>query len=294
MRFETGDPLFDVPTPDLAAAAESLLARTEDLARDLLSKARRRAELTEDPPAATDAIAIAMARDAPEGWPARLGSPWFDETFGPFTRGLKLGVLPLPDALGAASFARACATFGGALRAAGASPSLPFTLAREPEFTAVYRFACVFGALPASAAFQRRVLGNVARVADAQARVLARSALFEARLEAARFLLGGDRSPDRFEEVTLRLFGEPLPRGLAGAWPPKPDDPRARLLGLVTAHALSDELVQRFDDDWFANPRAVLHLRSIASGPAREAPLDPGALAVATAALARAFEGALA
>ena len=293
MRFEGTDPLFEVPTADLAAAAEALLTRTEDLSRELLAKARRRAELEEDPPRPTDAIAIAIARDAPEGWPARLAWPWFDEVFGPFTRGLRLGVVPLPDALGASSFLRGCGAFGAALRAAGASPSLPFALAREPEFTAMHRFACVFGALPASAAFQRRVLGNVARVADAQARVLARTALFEARFEAARFLLGLDRKPDRFEDVTFRLFGAPLPRPLAGAWPSKRDDGRARLLGLLTAHPLSEELVQRFDEDWFANPRAVLHLRAIASGPARDRAPDPAQLAGAPSALARVFEGAL-
>ncbi len=296
MRLQLGerDPLFDLPEAPLVATAETLLTRTSDLARELLGKARRRAELSEDPPLAVDAIAIAIARDAPEGWPARLAVSWFEETFGAFTRGLRLGVLHLPDALGAASFARGCATFGGALRVAGSSPSLPFALAREPEVTAMHRFACVFGALPASAAFQRRVLGNVARVAEAQARVLGRTALLEARLEAGRFLIETDRTADRFEHVTHQLFGAPLPSALAGAWPAPRADARARLVGLVTAHALAVELVDRFDSDWFANPRSVLHLRSVASGPAREEPaIDPAHLANATLALARAFEEAL-
>jgi hypothetical protein len=293
MRFEGSDPLFDLSAADLATAADALLARTEDLARDLLTKARRAAEMDEDPPLATDAIAIGVARDAPEGWPARLGWPWFEATFGPFLRGLRLSAIPLPEALGASSFALGCAAFGGALRVAGASPSLPFTLAREPEFTAMHRFGYVFGALPASAAFQRRVLGNVARVADTQARVLLRTGLLTARFEAARFLLGLDPAPDRFEELTFRLFGAPLPRALAGAWPARREHGRALLTGLLTAHALADELVQRFDVDWFANPRAILHVRAIASGPAREAPLEPGALAGAVATLGRAFEETL-
>jgi hypothetical protein len=294
MRFEGGDPLFDAPPANLFAAAEALLDRTEDLAREQLTKARRRAELADDPPAATDAIALALARDAPEGWPPRLAWPWFDETFGAFARGLRLSATPLPDALGAASFARGCAAFGRALRIAGASPSLPFTLAREPEFTAMHRFAGVFGALPASAAFQRRALRNVARVADAQARVLTRSVLFESRLEAVRFILERDRTPDRFEDLTHRLFGAPLPRPLAGAWPATRDDGRARLVGLLTARALAEELVERFDIDWFANPRGILHVRTIASGPARE-PLDPDQTNLVTAAfrLARTFEETL-
>jgi hypothetical protein len=157
----------------------------------------------------------------------------------------------------------------------------------------MHRFACVFGALPASTAFQKRVLGNVARVAESQARTLARTALFEARLEAGRFVLESDRTRDGFEHVTARLFGAPLPAPLAGAWPPPRDDGRARLVGLVTAHALSKELVDRFDVDWFANPRGVLHVRTIASAPAREEPADPTHLATATLALARAFEETL-
>jgi hypothetical protein len=293
MRFEAGDPLFDVPRAALLTVAETFLTRTDDLARELLGKARRRAELAQDPPLATDAIAIAIARDAPEGWPARLAIPWLEETFGAFTRGLRLGVVSVPEAFGASSFARGCASFGAALRVAGSSPSLSFALAREPEFVAMHRFGGVFGALPSSAEFQRRVLGNVARVADAQARVLARTALFAARLEAGRFVIESDRGADRFEHVTARLFGVPLPAPLAGAWPAPRDDGRARLVGLLTGHALSRELVERFDIDWFANPRGVLHIRTIASGPAREEPPDPAHLANATLALTRAFEEAL-
>jgi hypothetical protein len=270
MRFESGDPLFSTPLAALTEGAEALLAHTDDLARHLLAEARRRAELPNDPPRAIDAIAVSLGRDAPEGWPARLGWAWFDATFGQFARGLRLGTPPLPEALGASSFARACAVFGGALRVAGASPSLPFALAREPEFTAMHRFACVFGALPASAAFQRRILGNVARVADAQARTLTRTLLFASRLEATRFLLAIESAPDAFEERTLRLFGAPLPRALAGAWPTRRDDGRARLAGFLTALPLAKELVDRFDEDWFGNPRAVTHLRALASAPARE------------------------
>ncbi len=294
MRFEGTGPLFAFPESDLIAAAEALLDRSDDLWREVLATARRRAELPDDPPKATDAIAIGLARDAPEGWPARLGAAWLDEVFGPFAKGLRLGAVPVPEALGASSFARACGAFGAALRVAGASPSLPFSLAREPEFIAMHRFGCVFGALPASPAFQRRVLGNVARVADSQARVLGRTALAAARLEAARFLLGRQPKPDAFEELTHRLFGAPLPRALAGAWPTARDDARARLVGVVTAPALARELVDRFDVDWFANPRAVIHVRSLASGPAREEPeAEAASLATAARALAHTFEETL-
>jgi len=274
----------------LTEAAEALLDLTGDLARDLQASARRRLELPVDPPAAVDALAIAMGRDAPEGWPPRLASRWLEETFGSFTRGLRLDLPPLPEPLGAASFARACASFGSALRVAGSSPSLPFALAREPEFVAAHRFGFVFGALAASGAFQRRVLGNVARVAEAQRRVLGRTALLQARLEAGMLLLGSSRARDRFEDLTHRLFGAPLPPSLAGAWPLAGDAP-ARFVGLVTAYPLHQELIARFDEDWFANPRAVTHLRAIASGPAWEEPAPD--LVASVSPLARAFEQAL-
>jgi hypothetical protein len=294
MTLAEGNPLFALPIEALVTAAEALLDRTDDLARDALAKARRRGEMTEDPPAPADAIAIAIARDAPEGWPARLTWQWLDETFGAFARGLRMPAIALPVPIGGSSFARACAAFGAAMRVAGASPSLPFALAREPEFVAMHRFGFVFGALPANASFQKRVLGNVARVADAQARVLGRTALLDARREAVRFLLAQDRTADRFEYLTHRLFGAPLPPSLAGAWPEAHDDTRARLAGLLTARTLATELVDRFDIDWFANPRAVQHLRAIASGPARETPDDPPVdLAVESRALGRTFEDAI-
>jgi hypothetical protein len=292
MGFGAEGPLFAASPEVLSAAAEALLARTDDLARDELARARRRADLPTDPPLLIDAVTLAVARDAPEGWPANLSVRWLEGVFGDVARGLKLGALVLPEALGASSFARACAAFGAALRVAGAAPSLPFAMAQDPEPTAMHRFGCVFGALPASAAFQRRVLGNVARIADAQARVLARTALLGARLEAARLLLGDAPSADRYEELTSRLFGAPAPRALRGAWPSVPGDVRARFVGLVTAAALAKDLVERFDVDWFANPRAATHLRAIASGPGNE-PL-PEDLAPHVGGVARAFVEALA
>jgi hypothetical protein len=252
------DALFPVSRESLVAAAIALLECTDGLARDELAAARKKAELEDDPPRAADAIAIAVARDAPEGWPARLSPAWLEATFAPFVRGLRLEAPRTEAALGGSSFARACSAFGASFRAATASPSLPFALARDPQFAAMHQVASVFGALPAWRAFQKRVLGNGARVSANQARVLART----------------------------------LPSALAGAWPPAHDDAPARLLGLITAAALQRELVDRFDEDWFANPRAALHLRAIGSGPAYAESVPT--LEEPVRETARAFEEALA
>jgi len=284
------DALFAVPREALVSAALALLTRTDDLAHATLRDARKRGELQESPPLAVDAIAISVSRDAPEGWPARLSWQWLDSTFGMFTKGLRLEPPRIVSPIGASTFARACSAFGASLRVAGASPSLPFALARDPQFTAMHRFGCVFGALVASPAFQRRVLGNGARVASNQARTLAGMALLYTRLEAARFLVARAPSAIPFDDLTARVFGAPLPRPLAGAWPRAEDDAPARLLAVLTAPALAFDLVDRFDEDWFANPRAVLHLRAIASGPAQEDP--PADVATTVGPLARAFEEA--
>jgi hypothetical protein len=199
---------------------------------------------------------------------------------------LRLDLGQLPSPIGASSFARALAAFGRALRVAGHAPSLPFALAADPAFVDAHRFAYVFGALAAERAFQQKVLGNVARVADLQSRILTKTLLFEARLTAARVLGPGDRE----DELAHDLFGGPLP--LRGAWPRPRDDEPARVRALATVLDFARELVERFDEDWFENPRAVTFVRARASAPAWEEPKEiPLAQA---AALARAFEERLA
>jgi hypothetical protein len=274
----------------LRSLARDLLERTADLARSLRRETRRTAE-----PDPVDALLDAAVVDAPEGWPSQLTTRWLEELFGDMARGLSLRVT-LPAAIGAASFARALGAFGRELRIAGVSPSLPFALARDPHPIDAHRFALVFAALPASATFQRRALGNVERVARQQSRRLQRSALFEARTIAARALLADERdwpTPAFFEEVTASLLGGPLPRGLCGAWPRVRGDEWVRLIALLTARPLADDLVDRFDVDWFANPRAVTYLRARASAPARDASDWQPIAAAAVATLAARFEEAL-
>ena len=291
-------PAGGVTHAELEAAARALLARTDDVAAAVLREAHAKDDRAADPVDATDAIAVAIARDAPEGWPAQSVVRWLDETVGLFARGLRIELPALPDPVGGSTFMRALGAFGHALREAGPSPSLPFVVAHDPYSASAHRFARVFATLPATAPFQRRVLGNGARVADGQARTLTRTALLDARLAAARLLLTDDASrPDRglFEELTTRVLGAPLPASLAGAWPAARDDEPSRFLGLLGAPSLARDLIDRFDEDWFRNPRAVRHLRALASAPAR----DDGDLRegkdvdAAVTAIARGFEEAL-
>jgi hypothetical protein len=278
----------------LRAGALRLLDATEDLSRAVWKNAKGGpAEVLHD----------AVGREAGEGWPAHLAPRWLDELFGPALRGLRIDLAPLPNALGATSFARSLATLGFAVRVAAAPAAMPFALAREPGSRAAHRLGFVFGGLAANVVWQTRALGLARRSALRQARVLARAALLDARLHAARLLLGDDAAPlarDRFDDLGRRLFGvqarSALDPRLRGAWPPARDDEPARFVGLVESLAFARDLRDGFDVDWFRNPRAWTHLRAISAVPAREprAPDDDAkALERGVDAVARAFEEAL-
>jgi len=290
-RMGQEDPWNDIVPASRGAlrdAAWQLLRATEDLA----NAARKDAQEGED---AASAFVAAVARDASSGWPARLTPAWLLEAF----RGQPRDASPMLDALprpaGAASFARALHQFGFGVRLALGQTSLPFALAREPAFVAAQRFACLFGALPADPNFHVRVLGAGKSTARAQARILARTVLFEARARAVRLLLGDDVAfapSDLFPELTARLFGSPFDDRLRGAWPAPSEDEPARFIGMLQTGAFRRELRDRFDVDWFHNPRAWGHLRELSTGPARET-VEEASLVTAAEGLARELEEAL-
>jgi hypothetical protein len=292
-RFDVGHPwapLVPVDRGALRGAASRLLDDTEDLSRAVWKHA-----LGHDAGMAR-VLHAAVARDAAEGWPARLTARWLEETFGAVPRDLRIELGPLPAALGATSFARALHAFGFAVSEAAAPASLPFALGHDPAFVDAHRLGFVLAALPSDAAWQRHALGLGARTALAQSRVLARSALLDARLHAARLLLGDDAAPappDLFEEIGARLFGGPVDPALAGAWPAPRDDEPARFVALLESRGFADGLRDRFDADWYRNPRAWAHLRA-PEGLTSPRSTDVPALAEQIGALARAFDGVLA
>ena len=69
-------------------------------------------------------------------------------------------------------------------------------------------------------------------------------------------------------------------------------DQAARLVGLLNARAASNRLRDRFDIDWFRNPRAWTDLREQGARPA-DGTVDGAALDAAAGDLGRAFEEAL-
>ena len=171
-----------------------------------------------------------------------------------------------------ATFVRAAATWGMTWKAAATPRAMPFALARDPYPAPAHRFGFAIAHAVTEPAFQRRALELPSRIADAQSRVLRTTALLHVRALAARVLLGASEHVDAalFEETTLRAFGAPLPSSLMNAWPaPRVDDP-IRLLALLGTPGFVKSLVDRYDEDWFRNPKAGTHLMGLAVGPAHD------------------------
>jgi hypothetical protein len=226
-----------------------------------------------------------------EGWPAKLGQRWLEGVFGPLvTRPLR--GLRFPEPLGGASFLRAAYAFGVALREQGTARSLPFALARDPYAGGAHRFGATLALALADPVLQTKRLGVSRGVAADQARALRHAAFVGLRTIALRVALAeaSEIDPSAFEEIAVRVFGGPLPDTLRDAWPDARVDDVARLAAATSAQGLLADLVDRFDEDWFANPRAGAHLASVACGPVAE-PGWPSDAEIAR--LARASEEAL-
>lgn len=251
-----------VPVTTLAAA---LLDATDSLANDLLKVERKALHGKWH---AALGMRFSLARDAGEGWPPRVTDRWLREAFVALpTRRMKT-VTATP--IGAASFLRAAYTWGATWRRAGAVRSLPFAIARDPYEADAARFGSAFARAVSEPAFQKKVLGLTTRVADIQARALRVALLFGVRRLATRLLLSSAEDVDAgtFEELTERVFGAALPKAFRYAWPDIRIDEPACFLGALRSYAFSASLVDRFDDDWFLNPKAGTHLAHLASAPA--------------------------
>ena len=282
-------PLALVDRSALRAAASRLLDATDDLSRAVRTHALGSSATM------PSVLHEAVARESGEGWPANLNARWLYETFGSGPAGLELALAELPRPLGASSFVRALYAFGFAVRVAVVPRSMPFALAHAPASSAAHRLAFVFASLACDPGWQARVLGLGARAALAQSRAVAKSCLLEARLHAARLLLGDEAAfapSDLFDELGVRLFGGGVPSRLRGAWPAARHDEAGRFIALTGAHVMAEMLRDSFDSDWYRNPQAWIHLRSLGTSQAHEA-VDATVLLAGVDGLAGAFERAL-
>jgi hypothetical protein len=147
---------------------------------------------------------------------------------------------------------------GRAVAYAHASPALPASL-RHPVAGSVAR---AIGALSAlrlcHPAFLRAARGVSLREADELSRLFATSVLAEARLCAASVLardLHGDARLERAAELAERALSRPLPPAVGAALVTR-IAPGAAFRARAHSFAIVFALRERFDEDWFRNPRA--------------------------------------
>ena len=269
-------------TEDAAGIAQAALSATDDHAKELLAGARTW----------HDAIALGVAQDAEAPWPRALTSSLFFELFRGEARWWEvpdMTVGALPSILGTSSFTRAFAQVGAAWASAAASRELPRALAHHPMGLERWTMGALFASLLTMPVFLTRTLGFSRAETERTRRTLARILLVATRLRAARVLLrgaafAGDRRAlgDDSEEHLGRALTTAFPRSLALVLPRLAPDDTARLLGSLRAASLGRWLRDRFDEDWFRNPEAVLHLRhELARAPTLHVPSEEAKAGVA-------------
>jgi hypothetical protein len=263
-RLGLADPdALIAPGPDVPAAAERWLARTDSAFDDLAR------------PTLAGLIDLALGTAAAEGWPSRLLPRTLLDLFREteLFRALDLEPGELPAAFGPASFLRALARVGAAWVDATAPRDQPFVVAHDPGGLARRRMGALLAMLPAASAFSRRALRVPAPRVPDHSRALSTALLVESRAAAFRVLLrpaafAGARSfQAAFETGTERTFRVPVPPVAVGAlWQLHGDDLQ-RFAGLLLAATQGTELRAAHDDDWYRNPRATEQLRDEAARP---------------------------
>ena len=245
--------------------AERIVTATEGALRE---KTRPAEGMSRDEGGWETVLVRSLARDAGEGWPAALRPRFVFDLFGngELTSGIR-PVLREPGAtLGAASFCRALGELGAALARADLPRDVPYCLARHPDDRLPHARAALFASIPAEPSFSERALGLGRPSARDQARRISVALALSLRVEALRLLvsaalardLGSAR--DACEHTSARVLGDPLPPSLVGLLP-RLDASPSRFLGIVEGVASRASFRDRFEDDWYRNPRAHEALR---------------------------------
>jgi hypothetical protein len=281
------------PEGGSAALATSFLAQSADLMREALDVAARQEALESD--AGAHALWAVLAHRftgmfGAEGRARRCALDWeplgLRELLSSYARASYThagpGVMPHVLARALPRDVRLCPSgvdggLGGELafadgvgRAVGythASPALPFAL-RHPSVATLPRALGTIGLLRfVEPLFLRRVRNLSRRESEQVARAAAAFALLDARFAAAAVLARGLKGPEALSQaadLADKALTRPLPRGL-GAWlalrlsPGGPFRAKAHALGIAAT------LRERFDEDWFLNPRTAEPLRGALS-----------------------------
>ncbi|MFI5302774.1 MAG: hypothetical protein ACHREM_32185, partial [Polyangiales bacterium] len=222
------------------------------------------------------------------GWPGTLTPRWFAELSRGTSlfEGLKLDArvdagrlgpradessLRLAPPTGAWTFARGLHAIGVALRLHGRESRAPFAVHHQPHDVRALALGEAFAQLTTTTAFHSRARGLAQSKADLAARRLGTTRLLERRNLALRVVLGPQlrRGRRRFIEAFAETAGDALggetPKELAsllgGPGVLGPAEDAARVRSFATGDALGLELRERFDVDWWRNPKAAAWIR---------------------------------
>ncbi len=272
----------------VVAEADAFLASTADQAKDLFSWGLRACSRATKSPTWVDAFFVRRAADVSEGWPSSLSARWIAELARgtELVSGLSLDVrvdagrlaphadhacLRLAPPTGAWTFSRALYALGAALRMHGRDKNAPFSSHTVPHDTRPWILAEAFQALASTPVFHARARGVASAKAESSARRLTTTRLLERRHLAFRVKLSAELSKSR--RVFLDAFSEGVEDALLGSAPreaaaflgaPGPTgfaDDAARFRAIAPGEKLARELVERFDADWWRNPKAASWIR---------------------------------
>ncbi len=273
---------------DAVAIADRFLADTADEAEDLLKFGLRCCGRETRTPTWVDALAVRRAADSAEGWPGTLTPRWFAELARgtALFEGLKIdarvdagrlgpradeSALRLTPPTGAWTFARALHAVGVELRLVGRDPRVPFSVHHQPHDVRALAFGEAFAQLVTTPAFHSRARGLAHSKAELAARRLGTTRLLERRHLALRVALAPDlhrgrrRFVEAFADRAGAAIGGETPRELAsllgGPGVLGPAEDAARVRSFAAGDALAQELREKFDVDWWRNPKAASWIR---------------------------------
>lgn len=288
----------DEAPDDLESRAARFLEATDDAMREALLRAGHAQEIR-DPRTVLDAfralrmpaldplvpvrergrrIASFLAPlgfDAPLASRARLDPPPLGLFGGAHAIALDppRAVVVVPPALelGLASEIEVARATGEALAHLLVAPALPVEFRRAVPASTARGFGELFAGLLADPLFGKKVRALEGAELEAFRRGAVAILLARARVRAARWIARrvGDR--DRLEAgavLLARALGvrEPAPwRSLADPVSLDPDGDAARLRAALAAPAIAMALRERYDEDWFRNPRVAEPLRAAAT-----------------------------
>jgi hypothetical protein len=213
-----------------------------------------------------EALRAGVGVGAAEGWPARLTSRWIAEIFRktPLGRCRPPATSALPEPCGALSFGRALAGWGVRLLDDAREQAEPFATHQHPTGTRRHVRFALFASMVAEQSFARRVLGLSTEGARSHRRAVAAALLHSLRIEAWRVAVGdalraGEEpaAVDTYVSVGARALGTEPATALLGVLPELRATDGAALVGYLLAATKRREVIARFDEDWFHNPRVA-------------------------------------